>query len=121
MNEEETQAIGEGDEMTTDEAAAALGFATHLADNLLLPEEEELEGGAGASDVPTSPEMPTGEGDMLDLGQDNESQDTGGVEDFRAEMGDEIKSLRKEMKKMVKDEIGSIKEMIKETLNEEAE
>lgn len=87
--------------MTGDESAAALAFATQLQQQL-IPKQ-----------APQEAEMAQGE-EMMD-----ESQN---MADPRVdELETQFKDFKKEVQKMVKDEIGGLKDMIKEALNEEDE
>lgn len=89
-------------EMTPEEAKAALGFATNLSENILMPESmgpsmeesqdiETAEGDAGVPEAPQTPQEPQYD-----------------AEGFKAEI-----------REMVSQEIGSLKEEIKKALSDE--
>lgn len=85
----------EEQEMTTEEAKASLGIATHLQDQMLMsqvPQEEPVEGEMGT-------EMPQGE--ELSLEEDTPIDPEALKEEI---MGD----LKKDIKEMLKKEIKSL-------------
>lgn len=105
MNEELMQEgnmeapVDSTEDLSVDEAAAALGFSTTLADKLILPQEEATE----------SPEEEAVETEVEEEPETPEEPE----EKFDAE------SFKKEIMEEVKKEIGGIKEAIADALNDE--
>jgi len=106
MNEELMQEgnmeapVDSTEDLSVDEAAAALGFSTTLADKLILPQEESTESpeeeAVATEEVEETPEEPEVEEEKFDA-----------------------ESFKKEIMEEVKKEIGGIKEAIADALNEE--
>lgn len=93
-------------QMTPDEAAASLAFATQLSEGL-LPK--------GQGDMPV-------EGDNMGETAPSEELSLEPEEDTNPridELETQFKDFQKEVKDTIKNEIGGLKEMIKESLNEE--
>jgi len=89
-------------ELTPEEAKASLGIATYLQQQM-LPQGTPI-------DPSESPESAPDE--ELDMETEEEPE-----YDVKGEM----ESFKKEMQKMMEDEIGSIKDMIKSAINDEEE
>jgi len=123
MNPEEMQ-VEQGmeeahPEMSPDEAMAALAISTRLSEQMMAqqaPQGEDMpvEGENGA-------EMPQGGTETPEAEEVAPEQDTAVLDDFKTEYQDEMKTFKKEIAKMIKDEVGGLKQMIAETLNEEEE
>lgn len=95
--------------MSMEESKAALGNATYLQEQLLMQQNAGM-GEDIATEAPIEPqEAPT---EDLDVETEEEPE-----EDMKAEFDD----FKKEVKKMVKEEIGGIKEMINSALKDEEE
>lgn len=100
MEPNETQPEEVEDEigLDNDELAAAMGFMTTLGEQSMMAEQEEQEM----------------------QGQEIAQQELAAEEEKPEVDPEEIKGdVMKEVKKLIKDEIGGIKDMLKEALNEE--
>lgn len=111
MNPEENQMTPV--DMSPDDAMAALALATNFSEQL-QPQEPSVEG-------EISPEIALDDTQTPQTMETAPEQDTAVLDDFKTEMGDEMKSFKKEIQKMIKDEVGGLKKMIKDTLDNEEE
>lgn len=98
-----------GQELTPDEAAAALAFATNISEGMMpqAPMDEQSQMGEPA------PEQPTEE--IAEQPQELEE-----IEDEpEIDIEEKLDTFKKDVEAMVKKEISGIKDLIKEALNEE--
>mgnify|MGYP001586939415 FL=1 len=93
----------QNNELTVEEAKAAMGISTALMQQLMPKAPQE------ATESPTNAETPETPQDT------QEDKITPRIEDLEGKFGE----LEKEVKKTIKEEIGGIKELIKEALNED--
>jgi hypothetical protein len=92
-------------QMTGDQSAAALSFATMLQEQMMpnaeVPQEEPT--------APVEPEIAP------------EQEETEEVVEDTPDLETEFKDFKKETEKMIKKEIGGLKKMIEEALSDEQE
>ncbi len=102
MEEQDLQTNNpQGAEMTADEAAASLSFATHLQDQLIPRQEAPVDG-------KTAP----GEEKPVEPKEEAPKQEPVDMESFKAD-------IMKDVENTIKKEMSSMKDMIKEALNED--
>ena len=90
-------------DMTPEEAKASLGIATYLQQQM-LPQGVPIDGDKTAEMAPDS-----------DLTLETEEDLTPRIDDLESQ----FKDFQKEVKKMIKDEIGGIRQDIKDALQED--
>lgn len=90
MLQEENQVNNMENEMTPDEAAAALAFSTNLSEGM-MPKM-----------APQETEMPPGEKDTIDMEREETEEETADPEAMKEEIKEDMK---KEMRSIIKDEL----------------
>jgi len=109
---QEIQQLNNQTELTPDEAAASLGLATKLSEQLLPKRSQTQEKGSPSDLEQKGEEIPAKE-EKVDLEANNK--------EMEKTMDTKLDEFRKEIKETIKEEISGIKDSIKEALEEDEE
>lgn len=96
-----------------DEAAAALAFATHIAEGMMPPPDSAIQ---GQPEAPQSAQEAPGQ--ELEP-QGKEEPETGKMDELEAKIDQKLEILREELKGNQKVEIDSLKKLISDALENE--
>lgn len=117
MNPEEMQGITPNqEELTPDEAAASLSFATMLSDQT-IPRGEPMQEEQAPVEPSQEPENSPGGEEVVETGE--VAEEGNDVETKMAEFESKLQEMEKSTKDTIRAEISGIKEMIQEALKDD--